>query len=148
MVYCWFQIWAALAYLSYFLPFKFRYEKYVRDIIWKFPTILHGLVILTAWYLYLYFEGFEFGASNTQFQRFIFEVSCGYYIADVALMFMLWKLNIEIIVHHVIVTVGFAASFITGYGGHEIMACICCTEVSNHFMYIKFVLKDLKYNYF
>ena len=147
MVYCWFQIWAWLAYLSYFLPFKFGYQKWARDIICKLPTISHGLIIFISWYAYLIREGFLFGDVNTQFQIFVFEISWGYYLADIAVMFMIWKFNIEIIVHHLIVIIGFLTSFITGYGGHEIMSCIWWTEISNLVMYLKFILKDLEYTH-
>ena len=75
MILSWFQIWTAIAYLSYFLPWKFGLEMSTRDLISKISVILHGIVILIASYAELFNEGIRYGEQLTQFQIFLFEIS-------------------------------------------------------------------------
>ncbi|CAI2380184.1 unnamed protein product [Moneuplotes crassus] len=139
----WGQTWALLSYLGYFLPYKYGCKKETIAISGCIPLMFHGLLVLVSCYHQLLTGMIQFGQAMSDFHKFLFEISCSFYIIDTGLMFALKRYKIEILIHHVLVVVGFCTSFWTGFGSHEIIACICCTEPSNIVMYGRYILKQI-----
>ena len=90
-----------------------------------------------------FFQDYEYGVSNTNFQNQSIAIIVAYFIYDTIAMTYLGLIDKAIFGHHMIVTTGMYTMLATQLSGGEIMCCTFVSEVSNPFMLIRLILKDV-----
>jgi hypothetical protein len=94
-----------------------------------------------------YFLAIDCGGKNTTFDRFILEMSMGYFLYDLVAMAYLRLLDGSMFIHHMICITGFYITLCEGRNGSYTIAALFVTEISNPIMHFRIVLKHLGKRY-
>lgn len=114
-------------------------------------SIVHALLssYLAAVYVFLNPEGYIIGSENTDVQTMVITVSAGYFIYDFVACtlhekFVQKELNYANSFHHISTLSGLLVGLYTGRSATELGLCLLMMEISNPFMHMIQLFKELR----
>lgn len=114
-------------------------------------SIIHAILssYLAAVYVYFNPEGYTIGSNNTPAQTVVITVSAGYFIYDFIACtlhekFVQKKINYTNSFHHISTLSGLLVGLYTGKSAAELGLCLLMMEISNPFMHMIQLFKELK----
>ena len=114
-------------------------------------SIIHALLssYLAAIYVFFHPDGYVIGSKNTDIQTMVITVSAGYFIYDFIACtlhekFVQKQLNYTNSFHHISTLSGLLVGLYTGRSAAELGLCLLMMEISNPFMHMLQLFKELK----
>mmetsp|Transcript_2963 Transcript_2963/g.5123 ORF Transcript_2963/g.5123 Transcript_2963/m.5123 type:complete len:245 (+) Transcript_2963:62-796(+) len=116
----------------------------------RLVSLLHAVVSSMLCFKFIAWGPFDFGGPNTPGQNLVMNVTGGYFIYDAIVSttyeIIHKKVDIPMLVHHVVSISGCIWCFMENVSGAELALCTLLAEISNPFMHAVLTLEDLKMN--
>lgn len=144
-----FLFWlACYFYVHYFIPVNHDSEKKILDTKNRIISIFHASTIyLLCLYDFLYLQNDKCGEKNSRFQNLVLLASCGYFLYDLFISWVMDIVDYQMVLHHIAVSSGLYFGALFQNSATEMMRAMIAAECSNPAMHIRLILKNHKMKY-
>ncbi|CAI2374752.1 unnamed protein product [Moneuplotes crassus] len=113
----------------------------------RFTSLIHGIMCICFSYYDVTYIKLPYGSPNHPIQTLLITLSLGYFIYDLIAMAYYGVFDICLLIHHGITCCGYYLSLCFSASGSEIMAGVYVSEISNPFMHIWVICRNLGYKH-
>jgi len=135
--------WLLYGFIHFFIPITHKTKKEVNDTKTRIVSIIHATyATILAFIDFFYNQTSQCGQYNNDLQNFILCTSLGYFLYDTIACILLDVSDIEMVIHHLSVMLGYYSGISFNHSAAEMLRGLLVADVSNPIMHMRMIVRN------